>query len=78
MKVIFMGTPDFAVGALDAIVEAGHDVVLVVTQEDKPKGRGMKLIPCPVKEYAIAQNLKVYQRKMNATHSDFIVEEIDL
>ena len=40
MKVIFMGTPDFAVGALESIIEAGHQVVLVVTQEDKPKGRG--------------------------------------
>ena len=40
MKVIFMGTPDFSVGTLEALIEAGHEVVLVVTQPDKPKGRG--------------------------------------
>ncbi len=40
MKVIFMGTPDFSVGTLEALIEAGHDVVLAVTQPDKPKGRG--------------------------------------
>ena len=61
MKVIFMGTPDFAVGALDAIVEAGHDVVLVVTQEDKPKGRGKEIQFTPVKEAAIRHNIDVYQ-----------------
>lgn len=61
MKVIFMGTPDFAVGALDAIVEAGHEVVLVVTQEDKPKGRGKEIQFTPVKEAAIRHNIDVYQ-----------------
>ena len=40
MRVIFMGTPDFSVGTLEALIEAGHEVVLVVTQPDKPKGRG--------------------------------------
>ena len=61
MKVIFMGTPDFAVGALDAIVEAGHEVVLVVTQEDKPKGRGKEIQFTPVKEAAIRHGIEVYQ-----------------
>lgn len=61
MKVIFMGTPDFAVGALDAIVEAGHDVALVVTQEDKPKGRGKEIQFTPVKEAAIKHGIEVYQ-----------------
>ena len=61
MKVIFMGTPDFAVGALDAIVEAGHEVVLVVTQEDKPKGRGKEIQFTPVKEAAIKHGIEVYQ-----------------
>ena len=61
MKVIFMGTPDFAVGALDAIVEAGHEVALVVTQEDKPKGRGKEIQFTPVKEAAIKHGLEVYQ-----------------
>ena len=61
MKVIFMGTPDFAVGALDAIVEAGHEVALVVTQEDKPKGRGKEIQFTPVKEAAIKHGIEVYQ-----------------
>lgn len=61
MKIIFMGTPDFAVGTLDALVEAGHEVVLVVSQPDKPKGRGHSLQPTPVKEAALRHNLRVYQ-----------------
>jgi len=43
MKIIFMGTPDFSVGTLEALVEAGHEVVLAVTQPDKPKGRGKEM-----------------------------------
>lgn len=54
MKVIFFGTPDFSVGTLEALVEAGHDVVLAVTQPDKPKGRGGKMQFTPVKEAAMA------------------------
>ena len=50
MKVIFMGTPDFSVGTLEALAEAGHEVVLAVTQPDKPKGRGGKMQYTPVKE----------------------------
>ena len=61
MRVIFMGTPDLAVSILKAIKEAGHDIVLVVTQEDKKKGRGKELAPPPVKEYALAHNLPVFQ-----------------
>ena len=53
MKVIFMGTPDFSVGTLEALIEAGHDVVLAVTQPDKPKGRGKEMQFTPVKECAI-------------------------
>ena len=49
MKVIFMGTPDFSVGTLEALIGAGHEVVLVVTQPDKPKGRGGKMQYTPVK-----------------------------
>ena len=49
MKVVFMGTPDFAVGALEAIIEAGHQVTAVVTQPDKPKGRGKEMQKTPVK-----------------------------
>ncbi len=61
MKVIFMGTPDFAVGALEAIIDAGHDVVLCVTQPDKPKGRGKTMQYTPVKECALAHGIEVFQ-----------------
>ena len=61
MKVIFMGTPDFSVGTLEALIEAGHDVVLAVTQPDKPKGRGKEMQFTPVKECAIAHGIPVFQ-----------------
>lgn len=63
MKVIFMGTPDFSVGTLEALVEAGHEVVLVVTQPDKPKGRGHGMQFTPVKEVAIRHGIPVFQPK---------------
>lgn len=61
MKIVFMGTPDFARDSLEAIHNAKHEIPAVVTVPDKPKGRGMKLIPCEVKEYAIEKGIKVYQ-----------------
>lgn len=61
MKVVFMGTPDFAVGTLKAVIDAGHEVVAVVTQPDKPKGRSKTPSFSPVKEEAVAQGLKVIQ-----------------
>lgn len=61
MRLVFMGTPDFAVPSLRTLVEAGHEVAAVFTQPDKPKNRGMKLQPTPVKEYAMTQNIPVYQ-----------------
>ena len=61
MKVIFMGTPDFAVGTVEALIAAGHEVVLVVTQPDKPKGRGKEVQFTPVKECAIAHQIPVFQ-----------------
>ncbi len=61
MKVLFMGTPDFAVSTLEAIIQAGHEVIGVVTQPDKMKGRGGKVSFPPVKEAAIKHNLTVYQ-----------------
>lgn len=61
MKVVFMGTPDFAVNTLEAIVKAGHEVLLVVTQPDKAKGRSRKLIYPPVKEKALEYGLPVAQ-----------------
>ena len=56
-----MGTPDFAVASLRRLVEDGHEVIGVFTQPDKPKNRGMKLTFSPVKEYALTQDLPVYQ-----------------
>lgn len=61
MKIVFMGTPDFAVGALEAIINAGHQVVAVVTQPDKPKGRGKEMQFPPVKECAAAHHIPVFQ-----------------
>ena len=63
MRIIFMGTPDFAVGTLEALVEAGHDVCLAVTQPDKPKGRGKEMQPTPVKAAAQRHGIPVYQPK---------------
>ena len=61
MRVVFMGTPEFAVAVLKRLVEDKWDVVAAYTQPDKPKNRGMKLIPTPVKEYALTQNIPVFQ-----------------
>ena len=61
MRIVFMGTPDFALVSLRALVEAGHDVVGVVTQPDKPRGRGYVLTPPPVKVYATEQGIPTYQ-----------------
>ncbi len=61
MRILFMGTPDFAVASLKRLVEDGHEICGVITQPDKPKNRGHKMQPTPVKEYALTQNLDVYQ-----------------
>ena len=61
MKIVFMGTPDFAVGALSALREAGHEITLVVTQPDKPKGRGKEISKSPVKLYAEEWNIPTFQ-----------------
>ena len=61
MRLVFMGTPDFAVASLDALVQAGFDVVGVVTAADKPAGRGQKLQESAVKQYAVSKGLKVLQ-----------------
>ena len=61
MRVIFAGTPPFAAAALEALADAGHDIVLVLTQPDRPAGRGMKLTPSAVKQAALARGLPVYQ-----------------
>lgn len=61
MKVLFMGTPDFAVPTLEALVKGGYEIAGVVSQPDKPRGRGHHLMPTPVKAYAEAQGIAVYQ-----------------
>ena len=61
MKAVFMGTPDFAVPTLQKMVDMGIEITAVVTQPDKPKGRGHKLLPPPVKETAMAHNIEVRQ-----------------
>ncbi len=63
MRVIFMGTPDFSVKTLEEILSAGHEVALVVTQQDKPKGRGKSMQPSPVKECALKHGLEIFQPK---------------
>ena len=73
MRVIFMGTPDFSVGTLEAVLAAGHEVAAVVTQPDKPKGRGGAMSMSPVKEAALKHNLTVLQPQ-RAREEAFIEE----
>lgn len=73
MRVVFMGTPDFAVGTLEAIIKEGHEVAGVVTQPDKPKGRGKNMQFTPVKELAMARNIPVYQ-PIRVKEPEFIEE----
>lgn len=61
MRIVFMGTPDFSVPALQALIEAGHEVAAVVTQPDKPKGRGKEMQMTPVKAEAVKHGIPVYQ-----------------
>ena len=72
MKIVFMGTPDFAVPPLKALVEAGYDVAAVVTQPDKPKGRGKSLLPTPVKEEALLHEIPVYQPQRVRNNREFL------
>nr|WP_294991958.1 methionyl-tRNA formyltransferase [uncultured Sediminibacterium sp.] len=73
MRIIFMGTPDFAVASLDALVRAGFNIVAVVTAPDKPAGRGLQLQQSAVKQYAVAQNLNVLQPE-KLKNPDFIAQ----
>src|SRR5690606_14565781 len=61
MRIVFMGTPDFAAASLDALVKAGNDIAAVVTAADKPAGRGQKLNESAVKKYAVAHDIPVLQ-----------------
>ncbi len=74
MKIVFMGTPDFAKESLEAVYNAGHEILAVVTNPDRPKGRGMKLVASPVKEFALEKNLKIYQPEKVKNNVEFIDE----
>lgn len=75
MKILFMGTPDFAQASLKALYDAKYDMIGVVTNPDKPKGRGMKLVASPVKEFAMEKGLKIYQ-PTKIKNNEEIIEEI--
>ena len=79
MRILFMGTPDFAVPPLHALIEAGYEVAAVVTQPDKPKGRGKTLLPTPVKEEALMHEIPVYQPQRVRKNPEFLetLKEID-
>ncbi len=74
MKIVFMGTPDFALKSLQALYETKNEIVGVVTNQDKPKGRGMKQKASPVKDFAIENNLNLYQPIKIKNNEDFINE----
>ena len=74
LNIVFMGTPDFARESLEAVYNAGHNILGVVTNIDKPKGRGMKMMASPVKEYAIEKNIPVYQPEKVKKNVEFIEE----
>lgn len=74
MKIVFMGTPDFASESLKELYEAGHEILAVVTNPDRPKGRGMKVIASPVKQYAMEKELKIYQPEKVRKNPEFIDE----
>jgi len=72
LNILFMGTPDFAKESLEAVYSAGYNIIGVVTNPDKPKGRGMKMIPSPVKEFGVEKNIPVYQPLKVRNNTEFI------
>ncbi len=74
LNILFMGTPDFARDSLKSLHEANHNILAVVTTIDKQKGRGMKLQPSPVKEYALENDFKLYQPENIKNNEEFIQE----
>src|SRR5690625_5257410 len=78
-KIIFMGTPTFAVPILESLIESGYDIVKVVTQPDRPKGRKRILTPSPVKEVAIKHHIPVFQpEKLRESYEELLESDIDL
>ena len=74
MKILFMGTPDFAEVSLKELIKSKHEIIGVVTKKDMPKGRGMKMISSPVKDLAVVNNIKVYQPEKVKNNNEFIDE----
>ena len=74
MNILFMGTPDFAKESLEMVYNAGHKILGVVTNPDKPKGRGMKMIASPVKEFALQKSMPIYQPIKVRNNPEFIEE----
>lgn len=72
LNILFMGTPDFAQQSLKSLVDAKYNIIGVVTNIDKPKGRGMKMIASPVKEYALEKNIPIYQPEKIKNNTEFI------
>ena len=72
MNIVFMGTPDFAEKSLEEIYNAGYNIIAVVTNPDRPKGRGMKQVASPVKEFALSKNIPVYQPLKVRGNDEFI------
>src|SRR5437868_13929991 len=71
MRLVFCGTPQFAVPTLERLVEAGHDLRLVVTQPDRPRGRGLQLTPSPVKQAGLRHGLALTQPEKIKSNADF-------
>ena len=74
LNILFMGTPDFAKESLEALYNFKYNILGVVTNPDKPKGRGMKMIPSPVKEFALEKGIKVYQPEKIRNNLEFLEE----
>ena len=74
MRIVFMGTPDFAKESLEALYNAKYEILAVVTNPDRPKGRGMKMIASPVKEFALEKGIKIYQPEKVRNNEEFISE----
>ena len=74
LRIVFMGTPDFAVESLKKVYEEGYKIEAAVTNVDKPKGRGMKLFPSPVKQFAEEKSLKIFQPQKVRKNPEFIEE----
>ena len=74
MKIVFMGTPDFAKESLETLYNAKYEILAVVTNPDRPKGRGMKMIASPVKEFALEKGIKIYQPEKVRNNEEFISE----